>query len=173
MLDFFFRRGNPTTNWQRSPGLALAVDLAVPSLNGVPLEGRLEQLDFLGRSSDNELNYFDLGLALQPSKGAVSGFSIVLDDAERRFRPYSGKLLWRGAPIDVKQLSQAALPDLMGEWYWLDTDEVESIAFYEYPHYEIQIELTLDGRPKWIIVTDDPLMASEEQRKSYGVTKSF
>ncbi len=65
------------------------------------------------------------------------------------------------------------LQSIFGEWYWLDEDEDESIAFFEYPSHEMQVELALSGAAKRIILTRHRLMSNPAQRESYGVDKAW
>ena len=179
MFDFIFRRGNPTNGWQRSPNLALDAVLDVPSLNGITLGSRVDRLSSLGRSDKSSLAgylcYFDLGLTVDHSKDEVfDGFSIVFDDDEGgEFQPYRDILTWKQKQLNSHDLTLDNLPSVFGEWHWLDTDEDESIAFYEYPEYEMQVETDQSGAVKRITLTNEPLMADPEQRDAYKVDKPW
>ena len=177
MLDFIFRRGNPTSAWRRSPNLTLTAALDEPSLNGVALCSRFDRLSSLGRNDRLQfgtLCYFELGIGIERGEdGTLHGYTIVLIDEDSEFQPYRGALTWKRDRLDIRQLASTDLPDIFGEWYWIDTDDTESIAFYEYPGYEMQIELALSGAIKRIIVTKDPLMAAAEQRDAYNVDKPW
>tara|TARA_R110002073_G_scaffold27840_2_gene89082 strand:+ start:18912 stop:19463 length:552 start_codon:yes stop_codon:yes gene_type:complete len=177
MLDFLFRRGNPTNDWRRSPDLILTATLDEPSLNGVTLGSRFEHLSSLGRNDGSQLGslcYFDFGVRVAPGKdGTFQGFAIVLTDEDDEFQPYRGTLSWKRNPLDLHHLTRKTLPSVFGDWYWIDTDDNESIALYEFPGYEMQIELALSGAIKAIILTNDPLMADPEQRDAYNVDKPW
>lgn len=177
MLDFIFRRGNPTNQWRRSPDLTLFAALDEPSLNGVPLGSRFDRLSSLGRNSGSKfgtLSYFDLGVGVDHSEdGTFHGYSIVLTDEDNEFQPYRGTLSWKHNQLDIHQLTRNDLPSVFGDWYWMDSDDNESIAFYEYPRHEMQIELALSGAVKRLILTTYPLMADPEQRDSYNVDKPW
>ncbi|QDT15252.1 hypothetical protein [Alienimonas californiensis] len=172
MLDALFRRGNPTNRWSRSPGLALTVDLSPPTINGVPIGSPVEEFWFLGRTTSQgacPLDYADLGLSLvAEDDGTCSTFQVIFDDTESRFEPFSGTLTVNRSPV-----VPANLAERLGEPYWEDRDEEESILFYEFPGYEIQLERTLSGVPQRIVVTNQPLMADADQRASYGVDKPW
>lgn len=153
--------------------MVLAADLGSPALNGVSLGSRFDLLSSLGRDSKS-LSYFDLGIDVgRGNDGAFQGYSIVLEDQDGEFEPYRGSVLWNGKEIDANALTTDNLPSVLGEWYWMDTDEFESIAFFEYPTYELQVELTLSGRVKRFILTRDPLMADPVQREAYKVDKPW
>lgn len=177
MFDFLFRRGNPSNSWSRTPNLDLQLDLAAPSLNGIRLGDRFDRLCVLGRSdtpSAGELYYFDLGLCIVcSSKGTLSGFSCYLQDEHQEIQPFQGGANWKDQPLNLGHLKEDDLVGLFGDWYWMDRDEDESIAFYEFPEYEMQIELDLSGTLKCIHLSNAPLMADAEQRRSYGVDKPW
>lgn len=177
IFDFLFRRGNPTNPWRREPGLNLIAELALPALSGVTLGSPCNKLSFLGRSSGLEfgtLCYYDLGIGIACAPdGTLKGFTIVLADEFKDFQPYQGKLLWHASRIRTADLQLDRLQDVFGEWYWLDQDETELLAFYEYPSYEMQIELTLSGAVKRIDVTREPLLAQADQRELYQVDQPW
>lgn len=177
MFDFIFRRGNPTNGWKRSPDLTLTASLDEPALNGVILGSQFDRLSSLGRNDTSQfgtLCYLDLGIGVdRADDGTFPGYMLVFCDEDNDFQSYRGKLLWKGKLLDVTQLSRDELPNVFGDWYWLDTDETECIAFYEYPAHEMQIELTASGLVNRIIVTRNPLMADPDQRQSYNVDKPW
>lgn len=177
MLDFIFRRGNPTNGWQREDDLILAAALDEPSLNGVTIGSRFDRLSAFGRNDVEQfgtLCYFDLGVGLEQAEdGTFRGFTIVGKDEEGDFQPYRGTLSWERKPLDLQQLTRDNLTSVFGDWYWMDSDDNEFIAFYEYPTYEIQIEIDGSGAIQRLIVTNDPLMADAEQRESYQVDKPW
>lgn len=177
MFDFLFRRGNPTNRWSRARSLTLRAALDVPSLNCVALGMPFERLSFLGRSDDVQfgtLCYFDVGVGIDcTDDGSFSGYCIVLADEDCEFQPYRGELWWKERLLDANRLKRDDLASVLGDWYWMETDEDESIAFYEYPGYEVQIEFALSGMVKRFIVTDTPLLGSAEQREAYRIDKPW
>ncbi len=177
VFDFILRRGNPTNDWRRSPHLNLSAALDAPSLNGITLGSRFDRLSFLGRNDGSQfrtLCYFDLGIAVDHAEdGTFRGYMIVFIDEDNDFRPYRGTTQWKNNQLDIHQLTRNDLASIFGEWYWMDTDDDESIAFYEYPDYEMQIEITLPGVIKRFILTKTPLMADPEQRDAYSVDKPW
>lgn len=177
MLDFLFRRGNPTNNWRRSSNLKLAAELHAPALNGVTLGSPFDQLSSLGRNDDTEYGtfcYYDLGIGVDRAQdGALDGYTVVLADENGKFKPFRGILTWKDGQIGTAELRQDMLQSIFGEWYWLDEDEDESIAFFEYPSHEMQVELALSGAAKRIILTRHRLMSNPAQRESYGVDKAW
>lgn len=172
MLDLLFRRGNPTNNWGVASDQTLSIELLSPAINQILIGSQIHNLSFLGRSSSNArtpLEFAELGIALDhESDGSFSGFQIVLDDPSQTLKPYSGSILLGNSIV-----SPAALSSRLGTPYWVDSDEIESILFYEYPGHEIQIEQSLGGQNMRIVVTTMPLMADPEHRQSYGVDKAW
>lgn len=178
MFDFLFRRGNPTNDWQRSAYLKLTASLDIPEFNGIPLGARFDRVSFLGRDDAGQFGshcYYDLGVGVERTPdNAISAFWIVFRGEENdKFQPYQGELTWQGEPLAIDELNQDNLPDVLGPWYWLDTDEDESIAFYEFPTYEIQIELTLAGEIKQFLIYQESMLADPKQREAYGITKPW
>lgn len=173
MFDFIFRRGNPTNSWRRSDNLALVAALDEPSLNGVRPGARLDSLSWLGRNNSVQVEtfcYHDLGVGIEFAEdGTLHGYSIILADEHGEYQPYRGAVTWNGSEINLHQLTVDKLASIIGEWYWMDTDENESIVFYEYQTHELQIELSTSGSVRRFIVTKDPLMADVKQRELYGV----
>ena len=185
MLDFIFRRGNPSNDWVRSRALELSVNLDVPSINEVRLGDRCDRLSFLGRSDDpgrHMLTYADLGLRFEiGGDGLLKSFNLFFQDVYNElqtaskgfFQPYAGRILWNQQDLNATELQEQSLEETFGQSYWTDQDDDESIAFYEFPEYEMQIELDLTGTIKVIRLTSDPLMADEKQRESYNVDKPW
>ncbi len=170
MLDFIFRRNNPTNAWQRQPNLNLSADLSTPAFNGITVGSRFEQLSYLGRSDNAEverIDYLDLGVLFdRESDGTFSGFALFFSD--EFFKPYVGKITIGGVSVAAKDI-----PDALGEAYWVDTDEDETIHFYEFGTHEIQCEFALDGSLNEVILTTFPMLADPVQRERYGVTKAW
>ena len=172
MLDFIFRRNNPTNAWIREPNLNLVADLGSITLNGVAVGSSIERVAFLGRSDGNgesSLDYGELGLSVEVGVGSCfSGFTLFFADEEKQFRSYAGEL-----KIGGETVSLVNLVDSLGEPYWTDTDENETLHFFEFPSHEIQCELTRGNVLKAVVVTTNPLMADPEQREAYGVNKPW
>ncbi|MCR9200550.1 MAG: hypothetical protein NXI04_18085 [Planctomycetaceae bacterium] len=172
IFDALRRRGNPTNAWDRVADLSLTVELFRPAINSVAIESRLDQLEFLGRSSSafhSPLHFADLGLVIDSEQdGTFSGFSVVLHDVDGELAPFGGRLTVNGAAIVPTDLLTP-----LGEPYWVDTDEHEILTFFEYPTHEIQVEQSLEGVLQRIIVTSKPLLADAQCREDYGVDKPW
>ncbi|NNJ27523.1 hypothetical protein [Alienimonas chondri] len=172
MFDFLFRRGNASNRWSRPPGLELTVELSPPAINGTPLGSHVEDFSFLGRSSlggPGWLEFGDLGVALDlEDDGTCSGFQVVFEDPDGRFQAFSGRLAVGRATV-----RPADLVDELGAPYWDDRDEDESVVYYEFSDYEIQLERTLEGENQRIIVTNQPAMADADHRRRCNVDKPW
>ena len=170
MFDFIFRRNNPTNAWERRPNLDLSADLSTPAFGGITVGSPFEQLSCLGRSDNAEterIDYLDLGILFdRESNGTFSGYTLFFSD--EFFKPYVGPITIAGVSVAAKDI-----PDVLGEAYWSDTDECETIHFYEFGTHEIQCGLALDGSIKEVILTTSPLMADPVQRERYGVTRDW
>ncbi|MCH2209904.1 MAG: hypothetical protein MK110_01270 [Fuerstiella sp.] len=177
MFDFIFRRGNPTNDWHQPPDLKLTAELDMPSLNGIRLGARFDQLSFLGRNDASHMGtlyYFSLGIGIDRAEDETfDGYVVVLDEHDQPCSPYRGTLLWKHGQLDLNQLTRDRLSEMFGEWYWIDTDADESIAFYEYPDYEMQIEMAPCGVVRRLLLTRCPLMSDPAQRDSYNVDKPW
>ncbi len=176
MLDFIFRRGDPSNAWVRSDPLELHVALDKPAINGVELGVRFDRLSFLGRSRsrvETTLHYYDLGIEIEHEDGVFDWFTVIHEDDLHSSAPYTGELSWRGDRIALPQLQVDDLKSIFGEWYWLDTDDDETIVFYEFPDYEMQIEFTLAGTIKRFNLGRIPLMADAGVREDYNCTKPW
>ncbi len=172
MLDFIFRRNNPTNTWTRRANLSLSADLSNWSINGVVSGSHFELLSDFGRSdkgNNSLIEYRDLGMSFDlEADQTFSGYSLVFSDEENRFKPYAGEI-----KIDGVSVSSQAIVPALGEPYCSDTDEDETLQIFEFGAHEIVCELTLDGKLKRLNLTNYPMMADPQQRASYGVTKPW
>ena len=142
MFDFIFRRNNPTNAWERRPNLNLSADLSTPAFSGVTVGSPFEQLSYLGRSDNAEverIDYLDLGILFdRESDGTFSGYTLFFSD--EFFKPYVGTITIAGVSVAAKDI-----PATLGEAHWVDTDEFETTQFYQFGTHEIQYVLAFDG----------------------------
>jgi hypothetical protein len=177
-LRQFFSLTDPTGDWQRDPMLRLEVDLARPSLNGVELGRPLFDLSGLGKVEDRhgaEFGYPSLGLVIESvDDETFTDFHLVHADPFRpTHAPFAGELRCGQRRLALADMTEARWTELLGECYWRDADDEEVLLFFEFPYHELQVELTLDGAMKCLVVAGKPLMADEEQRRAYGVTRPW
>jgi hypothetical protein len=183
LARFLFPPEDKTAHWQRVAGLQLDFDLPRARLNGVGLGDRLEKLLFLGRREDREdaasreYCYFSLGLEVDclGDGETIDGFELVQKDLySPKWQPFCGACHYCGREIVLARLNEQSLVEQFGPPYWRDEDEDEILLFYEFsPNIEWQVELSLDGTMNRIIITNDPGMADEGQRKAFRVTRSW
>lgn len=179
MLDLLFRRGNPTNNWNRQPTLRLELDLEQIALNGVAVGQPFDSFSFLGRDEDtaqsrqNLFCYYSLGLEVAAVDGIVEELSMVASDRQGRYCQFPGEVKWHGTKINLANLGLHNFADTFGEWYWIDTDDAESIVFYEFPNCEWQFECNLAGQLERIVIAKTPLLSDIQQRTAYRVTRQW
>lgn len=182
IFDFLFGPKNPTKGWRRTEDLQLDFDLEHATLNGVRLRDNRDGLSFLGPVEDRaalacrDLGYSSLGLLIGCSDkdNTVDCFLLVQrDPCCPEYQPFPGRCHYRGKSVSLEQFSEQVFLRDFGEPYWRDEDDEEIILFYEFPEFEWQVELTLDGRFKVLLIVADPAMADEAERIACGVTKPW
>ena len=167
---------NPTRRWQFDPSVPLVLDLDQHTLGGVAVGQPLERLSFLGKGFPRgpSLAFPALGLAVSEADGLLADLIFYFGHpAEPDGGTFVGIVRHHRLPLNLSAaVSEAWLRDRLGEPYWRDDDGQEVILFYEHGQNEWQIEFADDGRLKcWVICP--PLLAEEDQRRAYGVTKEW
>jgi len=177
MFEFLLGRGDPTRGWPAASGQPLTFDLDSCRLNTASLGGAVNEASFLGPAEDRQeakdgyLCYYSQGVCVVIDKDAkITYIWIFYEDEEEIFRPFSGTVTYRGAPVRLSGLSIEGFLRQFGECYWRDSDEDETILFYELGEREWQIEFNERGLLKRVLATCEPIMAEAEQRAAYGVT---
>jgi hypothetical protein len=182
LFDFLFRSKNPTRDWVRPPGLRLTFDLDSSTLNGVGFGEPLASVSFLGPAEDRrnlhygEYGYYSLGLVVEShnEQNTLDSFDLVNKDPNfPRYESFGGDCLFRGSSLKLSRLTQAFLHEQLGQPFSKDEDDDEVILFYEFPNLEWQVEFAPDGTLNRIVITNRILLADEEQRAAYGVTKPW
>lgn len=85
---------------------------------------------------------------------------------------YNKPITLDGQEITLNNLTTDAWKSLYGEAYWYDPDGNEELQFYEPVPEKIEVQAEFEnGLLSHLLITSEPLMASEEQRYAYGVTK--
>ena len=98
----------------------------------------------------------------------------VLDTFSIDVEKFSGRIVFNGRSVpDQRSLSEEDVQALLGAPYWRDEDDDEIILFYENNGLETQFEFSGKRRMSHLIFTRQPLMADNEQRRLYGVTKPW
>jgi hypothetical protein len=100
----------------------------------------------------------------------------VLDYVFVTLKSFSGKFTKSGNAIDLNtKTTEAQILALFGEPYWTDRSDGEVIMFYEYQRGTIELQFEFaDGRAlSFITLSQNGVLATEEQRKSYKVNKPW
>jgi hypothetical protein len=185
VLDWLRREKNITAGWVRDPGLRLALDFAEGRLCGIGFGEPPERLAFLGPADRGDaprrdLEYLDLGLSVGTTDGKIDSYCLWwLDYQQRGYEQYPGSVLLNGQAIALgRATTEPAIVSAFGQPYWKDKDESETILFYELKDHwgrltERQVELDEEGALKALLVVSEPMLADDEQRRSYGVGRPW
>ena len=184
MFRSLFGRPNPTRTWPPHTGQLLTCDLDAGSLNGGALGQRLDCVSFLGPDEDRQssrtgefyCHYYSLGLCVEchGPEYVLTGYEIVFrDPEEQKYQPFQGRIIRNGDTLELAATTLDTCADVLGEYFWLDHDDDESIIFYEFTGREWQLVFDKASLLKRLIVTSQPLLADEEQREAYNVTRSW
>ena len=179
--DWFRGFNDPAQSWCARPGLMLEFDLDRHALCGVPLGAATESLSVFGppdqprTSADASFWYCGRGFSVDLENRLVDCFTFVWrDDLEQGFSPFAGRFVRDGRRVELNgDASEELIVRQLGAPYWKDTDESETLLFYEVAGVEWQFELNLESRLKALIVTAHPLLADAEQRSAYRVAKPW
>lgn len=161
--------------------VSLLADLDNFELSGTGFGQEVSGLSFLGRSDSGAFDYAGKGLRLDVEDGCLAAFTLALRpdvylgparDAD--VRRFTGRLRINGRESTTDRLTtEGQFTIAWGAPYWRDVDADEILLFFEFPDGEIQVELSLEGEPRVLLVSQEPLMADPEQRRSYGVTRPW
>lgn len=85
---------------------------------------------------------------------------------------YQQPLTLQNKEISLVGLDIDGWKALFGEPYWYDPDGNEELIFHEPDPEKIELQAEFEhGQLSHLLITSEPLMADEEQRYAYGVTK--
>ncbi|MEW6348510.1 MAG: hypothetical protein AB1646_05575 [Thermodesulfobacteriota bacterium] len=181
IFDRIFGAPHPSDSWKPSPGVALVLDLERHALCDVRIGDPVEWLAFLGPPQDRKAlkdggyTYPSRGLEIWADDGIVKDLVVRWIDevSTSHFEPFPGECRFRGRPIVLNSGTQEGdFVKFFGAPYWRDVDDMEILLFYEFPaEIEWQVEFTLGGGLKGMMITTPPLLSQEDQRQAYGVSK--
>ena len=179
LFDLFRGPHDLTRDWQRAAALRLEFELDTGRLNIANLGDDYDAVSFLGSSEDRRsasagMFYFhSLGVHVEclNDDWEITDVLILFRVDVPNFQPYTGRILFRGQEVNLANATERSFLAQFGECYWRDADDDEPILFYEFPDLEWQVEFEPDGVIKGVNVTNRPLLANDEQRDRYGVTK--
>jgi hypothetical protein len=181
LFDLIRGPQDPTRDWQRAAGLRLEFDLDTGRLNTANLGDDYDAVSFLGPSENRRqaaagMFYFhSLGIHVEclDDDWEITDILILFRDDEPKFQPFTGRILFRGQDVDLANATEQSFLAQFGECYWRAADDDETILFYEFSNLEWQVEFEPHGVIKGVNVTNRHLMADDEQRERYGVTKPW
>jgi hypothetical protein len=155
MFEFIFGRSNPTRNWTACDNRSFRFQVDDASLNGVRIGEPLGHIAILGPLqgradySDRELRYYSLGLCVDYDEAdqRIAGFHVVYrDECELKYSPFGGEVVYQNEVVDAAHMKLADCDALFGENYYLDVDEDETIAYYNFASLKWQVEFGNDGQ---------------------------
>lgn len=181
IIDRLFYGSDPSRDWVADPLVPLEFDFSLHALCGVRIGNPFLSLTILGPAEDRKaagkglLRYFSRGVEVEVGEGRVRSIRLVWEDEfDEGFRPYPGACRFGAEPVPLSAATrEEEIVACFGPPFWRDEDEDEIILFYEFSHIEWEIEFRPGGTLKSILVLTPPLLAGEEQRKAYGVTKPW
>ena len=180
ILDHFFPPEDPARDWKAVPGLRLECVLDDPSFCGVRLGQEAESLSRFGPPENPRLtregmyDYPSSGFEIDTTDGRIDCF-LFRWDAQDPVKHFHGSFLWKGAPLRLDaSTGEDEVRRAFGEPYWIDDDLGERLLFYEFGRgaLEWQVELAR-GRLTALTIVTPPLLAQEDQRTAYGVTRPW
>jgi hypothetical protein len=170
---------NPTRQWQENPSIPLILDLDQHQFCQLKIGDTFEKLSFLGSARRNSLfkDWFEFsskGITVSVVEAHIEWFAFFIQpDPEISMAHFEGAFQYQKQILPFSQIaSEKEIRRQFGEPYWKDQDSDEILLFYEFPHCEWQIELSLEGQLKAISISK-PILADPEQRKAYHVTNEW
>ncbi|MBI5527752.1 MAG: hypothetical protein HY897_15585 [Deltaproteobacteria bacterium] len=181
LFDDMFGAPDPTRHWKGTPGLVPDFDLDRHALCGVRPGDPVAWLEKLGRCEDQaaakegEYRWYTRGIAVDVDLYAVSAFIVhFADDREEGYAPFGGPCSVRGRSVPLTpETTEKEFGEAFGEPYWRDRETDETILFYEFGDIEWQAEFTSGRRLRLILVMTPPMLADEDQRKTYKIDKPW
>ena len=182
LLDWLFRKSDPSFTWVADPSAKMEVNLDEHSLCGVRIGDAVGGIAKLGPPENlrphthGQFVYGDRGFVLDTEDGRVVGFIVTFDDHDgvAATGPFSGDVCFGQRRVNVpKSMPRNAWQEIFGEPYWCDEDEDEYILFYEFDRIEWQVEISKAEGVRCIIVQTPPLFEDPKQRQSYGMDKPW
>jgi hypothetical protein len=174
--------------WPAAPNLEVVFDTATQRLCGVSLGSDIHSAARFGPpenrhpTRDLAYDYYQRGLSLCTEDGAIVEFLLVFlqgwgfsHGTKPPFAPFTGTIERNGESLPITpRTTLDEFVALFGEPWWRDDDEDETILFYEFrPNVEWQVEFNPQQTLAAWTITSAPLMAGEDQRRAYHVTKPW
>jgi hypothetical protein len=178
---------DPSAAWPAAPNLQVVFDTATHRLCGVSLGSDIHSATRFGPpenrhpARDLAYDYYQRGLSLRTEDGAIVEFLLVFlqswgfSHGTKPFAPFTGTIERNGENLPITpRTTLDEFVALFGEPWWRDDDDEETILFYEFrPNVEWQVEFNPQQELAAWTITSPPLMAGEDQRRAYNVTKPW
>jgi hypothetical protein len=170
LFDFFFGgKETPESLPAMPPGFS--IDLQTFSCGRSRLGSTVEPADYYSSGLHSKDTCEDKRFGIEV--GTRAG---VLDYVFVTCGGYPGGYCRAGEKLPINATTNVEeILELFGEPYWTDRSDGEVILFYEYEQgtVELQFEFTDGQTLNFITLARDGVLSSAEQRKAYGVTKSW
>ena len=183
LFKLFTPKVDPLVSWRAEPGQTTEFDFDFDhhTLCGVKLGDPISLLWKLGPSEDKSAeadgfhNYYSRGVEVDVEDGKVVSFVMFFnDELQKKFLPFKSRCVFRGQAVELRAgMTEAEIKTLLGEPYWRDVDDDETILFYEFGDIEWQVEIDARNGLTAFVVLTPPLLADEAQRNSFHVTKPW
>lgn len=106
----------------------------------------------------------------------VGGENGRFDSAVVTIDRFSGRFAKAGMPLSIgTETKEEHVVSMFGPPYWTDRSDGETILFYEYRNGSVELQFEFgDGKKlSYITLTRNGVLAVEEQRMAYGVTRKW
>jgi hypothetical protein len=149
----------------------LVLDLVTFDVGSSCLGKPVAEGDFFAGRFDSSESFIndDLGIELGTKGGVLDSVCLTLEN-------FTGKLLCNGVPTELGEISKEdEVVKLLGEPYWIDRSDSETVLFYEYASgtVELQFEFSETQLLGLITLARNGVLSEEEQRKAYRVDKPW
>lgn len=166
LFDFFRKNPVPSIDLSR-----LSLDLGTFICGHTPLGQTPDLQDVFATplQTSDICRAPDDGVEINTKDGILDGVCLELAS-------FRGSLARHGESLPLDTSTRVGeITAIFGEPYWIDSDDNESILFYEYAGGTIELQFEFPNKETLGIITliRHGVLSDEEQRRHYGVTKSW
>lgn len=183
LFKLFTPKVDPLVSWRAEPGQTpdLDFDFDTHTLCGIKVGDPVSLLWKLGPPEDKaeeargNYNYYSKGVQVSAEAGKIASFVLFWNDEQRKqFLAFNSPCHYRGQTLTLRAgMDESALKTIFGGPYLRDEDENEIILFYELGAVEWQMEIGRHAGLTATVILTPPLLADEEQRNTFKVTKPW